>query len=468
MSAPPLPLSLPSLEMFRLDIERQMRHELESIYSERIADFTRAATALEEFEDAENPPRERQFFLAEGIRLSAGVAPRLYALADTALRHLGIDRPVEFYIYRTDRPDAFCSYDRERAIFSVCVAPEYINMLEELELLDLLGHEIGHAVLDHVQNKFLMAEDLYLDIEDWEASMRHSVLGKHEKRQLQKARDTLAMLDHSFLARCRRLARLQELSADRIGLLCSRDLGATLVSHMKELTGGLSSKFICYDASAIINQLDELDALDRHAIDLFDGTHPITAVRMKSLMIFEQSETYARAIGRASFAHPGHEADAMVDDLLRRTERFPSKPSDRTLISAVTAGALLILEPAGTDGLHAAFESGLYSLLEYSEIPSDWVVIDPRGASDLARESCASLVATMPESEREDALRMALQLAHKAGKPSPRSRGRVHQMATYLSLPSRAADKALQEAHRPPGTDRRNGRRHRFSRRGRR
>ena len=44
----------------------------------------------------------------------------------------------------------------------------------------------------------------------------------------------------------------------------------------------------------------------------------------------------------------------------------------------------------------------------------------------------------------EDALRMALQLAHKAGKPAPRSRGRVHMMAGFLSLSLRAADKAMQ------------------------
>lgn len=456
------PLSLPSLDMFRLSSERRLRHELETQYAARITEFTKAAKAIDEFEDAETPPGERQFFLAEGIRMSALVAPRLYELADTALQHLGIDRSVEFYIYRTDRPDAFCSYDRDRGIFSVCVAPEYINILEELELLDLLGHEIGHAVLDHVQNKFLMAEDLWLDLEDWERHMSYSVLGKHEKRQLQKAREALDLLDHGFMARCRRLARLQELSADRIGLLCSRDLGASLVSHMKELTGGLSSKFVCYDAAAIINQLDELDSLDKHAIDLFDGTHPITAVRMKGLMIFEQSETYARAVGRHDFSHPTDECDAMVDELLRKTERFPSRPSDRTLISAVTAGALLLLEPsAPLEALQATFESGLYSLLEYSEIPTEWIHADAPAAAHVAREACGALAASMPVEEREDALRMALELAQKVGRPSPRSRQRVHLMAEYLALPQRAADAAIHELRRLPPMDRRHGGRRR-------
>lgn len=456
------PLSLPSLDMFRLASERRLRLELETQYASRIADFTQAAKAIDEFEDAETPPGERQFFLAEGIRMSARVAPRLYELADTALKHLSIDRAVEFYIYRTDRPDAFCSYDRDRGIFSVCVAPEYINILEELELLDLLGHEIGHAVLDHVQNKFLMAEDLWLDLEDWERGMSYSVLGKHEKRQLQKARDALDILDHGFMARCRRLARLQELSADRIGLLCSRDLGASLVSHMKELTGGLSHKFVRYDASAIINQLDELDALDKHAIDLFDGTHPITAVRMKSLMIFEQSEIYASTVGRTDFTHATDEADAQVDALLRKTERFPSRPRDRTLIAALTAGALMILEPAGAiEALHATMESGLYSLLEYSEIPTEWIHLDARRAAHVAREACGSLAGSMPVEEREDALRMALELAQKVGRPTPRSRSRVHAMADFLALPSRAADAALHEMRRLPVPDRRHGaRRH--------
>lgn len=451
-------VSLPTLDIFRLATEARLRHDMEARYGQRIADFTKAAKAIDEFKDAESPPAERQFFLAEGVRLSAAVAPHLYELAHTALQNLGIDRRVEFYIYRTDTHDAFCSYDQERGIFSVCVSPEYINILEDLELLDLVGHEIGHAVLDHVQNKFLMTEDLYLDLEDWAHAMRYSVLGRHEKKQLQKAGEALNMLDPAFLARCRRLARLQELSADRIGLLCSRDIGASLVSHMKELTGGLSSKLICYDAAAIISQLEELDALDKHAIDLFDGTHPITAVRMKSLMVFEQSEAYAGFVGRTSFTHTQEEADRMVDGLLRKTERFPSRKTDRNLITAVTAGAVFILDPPlFTAELHAKLEGGLYRLLEFSEIPSDWVHIDPTGAFPAAREACVALSASMAFEERETLLRMALELAQMVGGPGARARKGAQELATFLSLPSEIADAAFHELRRIPMPERRHG-----------
>jgi Zn-dependent protease with chaperone function len=463
MSTPvPESAAMPTLDVFRLASEARLRDDIESAYAPRIADFTRAAKEVDEFEDAEAPPGERQFFLAEGIRMSPAVAPRLYELAHTALAHLHIDREVEFYIYRTDNPDAFCSYDRDRGIFSVCVAPEYINILEELELLDLLGHEIGHAVLDHVQNKYLMAEDLYLDLEDWERNMSYSVLGKHEKRQLQKAREALEILTPAFLARCRRLARLQELSADRIGLLCSRDLGASLISHMKELTSGLSSRFVRYDAAAIINQLDELDALDKHSIDLFDGTHPLTAVRMKSLMIFDQSETYAGFIGRPAFEHRAEEADRLVDELLRKTERFPFRQSDRSLIAAVAAGALYVLDaPRVTDEHYASLESGLYTLLEYSEIPSDWVQVDATAVFPVARKAGGDLARTMTTEEREDVLRMALELAQMIGRPAPRSRSRMHALAETLELPTRAADTAIHELRRRPFPERRHGTRRR-------
>lgn len=453
--------SLPSLDSLRLRSEARLRVELEQQYGRRIEQFVKTASRIAAFEGADTTPGERQFFLAEGVRLSPAVAPKLYDLAHQALGRLTIDRPVEFYIYRTDVPDAFCSYDRERGIFSVCVAPEYINTLDDLELLDLLGHEIGHAILDHVQNKFILAEDLLYDLQDWEADMHGRVLDRHEQRELETAAQALEILDPAFLARCRRLARLQELSADRVGLLCSRDVAASLVSHMKELTGGLSSKFINYDASAVLRQLDELDALDRDAIDLFDGTHPITAVRMRSLMLFAQSETYARFVGAETWTWSADDADRAVDDLLRQTERFPSRPSDRTLIEALSAGALWILAPPrGGRGLFESLESGLYRLLEYSEIPPDWIQCDRAAAQEVAVRACRALAESMTEREREDALRMALELARSAGHPASRHRVRALEMGAALRLPPTVVQSVLHQTSHPPL----HGRRHGFGR----
>jgi len=451
-------VTAPALDSFRLRSEALLRAELESIYGERIQRFLKSISKIEGFEGADTPPGERQFFLAEGVRLSAMVAPRLYELAHEALKHLRIDRPVEFYIYRTDVPDAFCSYDRDRGIFSVCVAPEYINILEDLELLDLLGHEIGHAVLDHVQNKFLLAEDMFYEVEAWERDMTSRVLDKQEQRELEVARDALELLDPAFLARCRRLARLQELSADRIGLLCSRDVAASLVSHMKELTGGLSSKFINYDAASILRQLDELDALDRDAIDLFDGTHPITAVRMKSLMLFAQSESYAAFAQRGDWTYATDETDRLVDDLLRQSERFPSRPSDRSLIQALSAGALHVLAPQrGGRALFESLESGLYRLLEYSEIPSDWVHTDRANAEAVSLEACRGLATVLSDQEREDALKMTIELAQEAGRPATRYRARTQQIGEALALPASTVQAVLHETSRLSLPRRRHG-----------
>lgn len=451
-------IAVPALDSFRLRSEARLRAELEEIYGGRIEQFLKSISRIEGFEGADTPPGERQFFLAEGIRLSATVAPRLYALAHEALQHLKIDKRVEFYIYRTDVPDAFCSYDRERGIFSVCVAPEYINILEDAELLDLLGHEIGHAVLDHVQNKFILAEDMFYEVESWEHDMTSRVLDKQEQKELEIARDALELLDPAFLARCRRLARLQELSADRMGLLCSRDLAASLVSHMKELTGGLSSKFINYDATAILRQLDELDALDRDAIDLFDGTHPLTAVRMKSLMLFAQSESYGAFVQSADFAHSADETDRLVDDLLRQTERFPSRPSDRALIQALSAGAVHVLAPQrGGRTLAEGLESGLYRLLEYSEIPQDWIHTDRTKAEQVALAACRDLAQAMTESERAEALRMTIEIAQDCARPTSRYRARAQQLGEALSLSSKTVQSVLHETSRLTLPRRRHG-----------
>lgn len=458
------PSSSGPLDRFRLDREIRLRSELHEQYGRRIDRFHRQVSEIDEFRDSETPPGERQFFLAEGVRLTPALAPVLYDLARRALRNLCINQNIEFYIYRTDFPDAFCSYDKELGLFSVCISPEYVNMLEEVEMLDLLGHEIGHAVLDHVHNRFLLTEDLYLDVDDWEQDLSRRVINRAETRKLEKARRALELLDPGYLARCRRLARLQELSADRIGLLCSRDLGASLTSHMKELTGGLSSKFIRYDAAGLVRQLDEIDALDLESRDLFDGTHPITAVRMKSLMVFAQSEKYAKFVGDDAWVYPGEEADQMVVDLLRASERFPSRPSDRKMIEALSRGALWLHAPAQLDDrLCEALEGGLYVLLEYSEIPREWM---PARGDDLAerlREACRQLTESMSPEERERVLRLAVELALELGPAPPSVRARSEQMCDWLGLPRLKAHACLHELRRtvPSHQKGQSGRRHR-------
>jgi uncharacterized tellurite resistance protein B-like protein len=130
-----------------------------------------------------------------------------------------------------------------------------INALKTEELLFVIGHELGHAAFGH-----------------------HDVVERLVFERLDPRRRMQLMA----------LSRAQEISADRVGLLCCGDLDVAMRALFRTASG-ITSPHLAMDPAEFdqqwhqyVNELVEVGTDDSHG----QLTHPVAHLRIKALRIF--------------------------------------------------------------------------------------------------------------------------------------------------------------------------------------
>ncbi len=248
------------LEALRFDGERAMLAHLL-----RDPDYVRTMQqAVLERDEAEGAMR-RQSMSASRVRLRRAMAPGLFALLDRCQEALGLRAPVLLYVVNDGAVNARVVATRDNVI-SVTFTSAALNQLDPDELLYVLGHELGHALLGHLETP---------RVDD------PSVGG-------------LTCL-RSFA-----LQRYEELSADRVGLLCCRDVHTALRAEFV-LTTGVVNRAVLGAPSAFLEHarraVDELEAARGHAVHLGFDTHPYGEMRALAIELFSRSTTFRALVG---------------------------------------------------------------------------------------------------------------------------------------------------------------------------
>ena len=136
------------------------------------------------------------------------------------------------------------------------ISSRLINLLNQNELQFVIGHEIGHFLLQH--------GDIMHNDKDY-----NNVMGFNMK------------------------SRYKELSADRVGLLSCNNINSAFSSIFKLMTG-LDDKYLRFDISAYISQINEqttkLSNRGAHS------THPSNIIRCRALLWFSMTEAITRGI----------------------------------------------------------------------------------------------------------------------------------------------------------------------------
>lgn len=133
-------------------------------------------------------------------RLTRQARPDFFAELDRVVEHLGIEAEIEAYCLTEPLPSAFVTAP-ERGRLLLGVSSAALETLHGAELTFALGHELGHALLDHF-------------------SLTPELLGRLVPTQLASY--------YTWM-------RHAELSADRVGLVCCQDPDAAVRAFL-ELT----------------------------------------------------------------------------------------------------------------------------------------------------------------------------------------------------------------------------------------
>jgi uncharacterized tellurite resistance protein B-like protein len=236
----------------------------------------------------------RRALLTGALRLTRSMAPEIAETLSLCRDVLGYERKVEVYV-RADAAFQASAMRCEGSPDIIALSSRVLEVFAPDELRFVIGHELGHLVLDH----FRIPMPAVAKIED-------------RAGPLVARRNALRL----YL-----WARAAEHSADRAGLVCAGDPEAAARGFFK-LASGLSSTRVTADLEAYSKQVESLASApearqkprdDDDTLDCF-STHPYSPLRVRAVVAYSRSDQYKSLTGFG----PGDLAIADVEEVVER------------------------------------------------------------------------------------------------------------------------------------------------------
>jgi|LWDU01.1.fsa_nt_gi hypothetical protein len=192
----------------------------------------------------------QSYFSLNSILVSPLVTPIIDKSVNKVIDRLHIPKDsVKAYVYASSEIQAEC-YAGNDTDCVVRLSSGLIDILEDEEIEFVIGHEIGHFLYSH---------------------------------SLAAASENNESLELSIQKRA------QEISADRIGLLASESLDASIRAMMKTISG-LSTKYLTFNVGGFLSQLSNTESF-KSQISI-NSSHPSMLVRCRALLWFSMCDTF--------------------------------------------------------------------------------------------------------------------------------------------------------------------------------
>lgn len=224
--------------------------------------------------------------LGQAVKVGPRQFKRLYDIAEHCAGVLSVPVP-QLYVVNDPRVNAF-TFGTEEESFIV-LHSALVDALDERELQFVIGHETGH-----IQNKHVVYGTAL-------TILTSGVLGM-----------VLGPLVEPALVALRAWFRRAEITCDRAGLLCSRDLDAGVSSFMK-LAIGSRRLYEEMDVDEYLAQIEE-GATSIGRFSEFFATHPFLPKRIQALRTFADSALYR--------THMGQDGGLTIEEVDERTSRI--------------------------------------------------------------------------------------------------------------------------------------------------
>jgi len=196
----------------------------------------------------------RRQLLANAVRIDVRYLPDLDACLERLRGAVGIESPMEAYVYADPRINAAIVQGRTHIM--IVLSSGAVNDLTPDEMEFVIGHELGHAVHGHLEH-----------------AVAHLVQsGAAGPRQ---AMDLLAW------------SRAAEISADRAGVICCNSVH-TAANAMYKTISGLGRVAMKVDPTDFAEQWDHLveEVVTEGEDEYWHLTHPFPPLRMKAMNLF--------------------------------------------------------------------------------------------------------------------------------------------------------------------------------------
>jgi Zn-dependent protease with chaperone function len=207
--------------------------------------------------------------LGQGVKVGPKQFARIHAIATDCAKILSVPVP-QLYVVNSPVVNAYTFGTEEQSF--IVLHSALVDNLSESELRFVIGHETGH-----IQNK-------------------HVVYGTVLILLTTAAQAIIGVFVEPALMPLRAWFRRAEITCDRAGLLCSKDLDAGVSSFMK-LAIGSSRLFAEMDVETYVEQLEEGRASIGRYLEAF-ATHPYLPKRIAALRTFAESELYRTSQGQ--------------------------------------------------------------------------------------------------------------------------------------------------------------------------
>lgn len=226
--------------------------------------------------------------LGHAVKVGPRQFPRVHQIANECAETLGIAPPT---VYIVNQPTLNAmTYGTNDDSF-ILVHSALVDHLSDAELRDVIGHECGHIHNNHV---------VYLTTLHYLQTLS-SMFTQY--------------LVYPALIALRAWTRRAEITCDRAGLLCSRDIKVAERSLAK-LALGSHKLYEQLDLEEFVKQFEEGQDGPGRYLEVF-ATHPYIPKRILALRAFSESALYRTHVGLGTDGLTMHAVDEKVHDIIK-------------------------------------------------------------------------------------------------------------------------------------------------------
>lgn len=374
---------------------------MKSLAALRYAHDDPAAFELERIALARANPEVHRALLANAVRISPQIFPDLARAVTGAIERIDPPIAIESFVTSNPDPNAQCvRLDERRA--AVVLTSGLVELLATAEIPFVIGHEIGHHLFGHAAYPFVTPQ-----------------------------------MDDGERLRVLALRRAAEISADRMGFVCSPAMDDVFRGMLK-VAAGLPARHLRLDLNAYLAQMRELETLAGHNDAIWD-THPMFPLRVRALLWFSMSEGYYHWSDRAGAAPvDGERLDAQVREDFDAVSGFGLSHLESSALRSAKIWSIVTL--ATLDGrLSKREQAVLHAVLGAEEADKAIRFVAscgndaPRIVAEKLRESLAS-ASDAPEKERLELVRELERVASAAGGTDEQRLRVLYEVARGLAV----------------------------------